>query len=478
MKRTVYITTAIPYVNARPHVGFALELVQADVVARYSRLIGNSTRLQTGTDENAFKNVLAARKAGVDTQQFVDGNSALFEQLARRLDISFDDFVRTTESRHRRGVELLWKSLRPEDVYVRDYSGLYCAGCEDFYQEKDLVGGLCPDHGVPPQQVNEANYFFRLSAYQQQLKELVQADVIKVVPQTRKNEVLAFIGRGLQDISISRPAERAGGWGIPVPEDDSQVVYVWIDALVNYISGLGYGTKASWREFWNDESHKVHVIGKNVWKFHAIYWPALLLSAGLPLPDEIVVHGFITEKGQKISKSLGATLDPIELAGRFGADALRYFLLKAIPPFDDGDFSLERLGRVCNEDLANGLGNLLSRLCRLCEQSGFRALGVQEPLPAPEGYREAIERYEFDRALASLWRIVTSLNHRINDERPWELTGEHNDLLHTKLTTWLTELYQLAYWLAPLLPDASRRVIAHLSQSPIRAVQPLFARIT
>ncbi len=240
MSKIKYITTTIPYVNAKPHIGFALELVQTDVVARYNRLIGNRVRLQTGTDENAFKNVLTARELGVSTEQLVTQNAELFHNLARKLNISYDSFVRTTDLAHRKGVELFWEKLHSKDVYQKHYEGLYCTGCEDFCLERDLVNGRCQDHGTEPIRVQEKNYFFRLSAYQDRLSELLKSDILKVIPETRKNEVLSFVHRGLHDFSISRAAERSGGWGVPVPDDPSQIIYVWVDALTNYISGLGY----------------------------------------------------------------------------------------------------------------------------------------------------------------------------------------------------------------------------------------------
>jgi methionyl-tRNA synthetase len=281
MNGNFYITTTIPYVNAHPHVGFALELAQADAIARYHRLCGKEVRFQTGTDENAFKNVTAAREHGLETKTFVDANARRFRELSEALGVSHDEFVRTTEKRHALAVSRLWTSLRPSDVFRRRYDGLYCAGCEDFLFARDLVEGRCPDHDVSPRPVVEENWFFRLSAYQIQLDALIAEGRLRIVPDSRRNEVLAFIRRGLDDISISRNAERAGGWGIAVPGDPTQVIYVWIDALANYLTGLGYGQSSEWLRFWGAGTRKVHILGKNVWKFHAIYWPALLLSAGL-----------------------------------------------------------------------------------------------------------------------------------------------------------------------------------------------------
>ena len=474
----IYVTTTIPYVNARPHVGFALELVQADAIARYNRLLGNDTRFQTGTDENAFKNVLAARARGLDTQQFVDGNAEAYRQLVAALRISADEFIRTTEDRHRCGVHAFWKRIRPEDIYRRRYGGLYCAGCEDFYLDKDLVDGRCPDHGTAPAEVEEENYFFRLSAYQARIEELLATEQVRIVPARRSREVLNFVRGGLRDFSISRDARRSGGWGIGVPGDGSQVIYVWVDALINYLSGLGFGRGDDWQKSWHGQVRKLHVIGKNVWKFHAVYWPALLLSAGLPLPNEIVVHGFLTLEGQKISKSLGNTIDPIACVEEFGPDAVRYYLLKGIPPFDDGDFSAERLRLLYNTDLANGLGNLVSRVTSLAERARFGRYDGPASPAAPEAYSQALQRHESDKALEALWQIVTRLNRDIDSARPWEAIKAGEDrMLKGRLTEWLGELHRVGYWLRPLLPDAGEKVLDAIASRPIRSCEPLFPRV-
>ena len=367
MTQRAYVTTTIPYVNAPPHIGFALELVQADAIARYHRLLGREVRLQSGTDENAFKNVLSAEARGIHVQQLVDENSARFRALADALDVSLDHFQRTTDPAHRRAVDAFLARLRPDDVYTADYRGLYCTGCEDFYLETDAVDGRCPEHDTPLVEVAEHNWFFRLSAYQTQLHDLVASRRVHVFPEAREREVLSFIARGLSDISISRDAARSAGWGIPFPGDPTQVVYVWIDALINYLTGLGFPDSDVDR-FWN-EAETCHAIGKNVWKFHAVYWPALLLSAGFPVPDQIVVHGFLTNEGRKISKSSGDAADPIEYVDALGVDAVRHFLLRHVRPFEDSDFSRARLEAAYDADLAHGIGNLTSRLTALCESA-------------------------------------------------------------------------------------------------------------
>jgi methionyl-tRNA synthetase len=478
MTRKTYVTTSIPYVNAPPHVGHALELVQADAIARYSRLTGRETTFQTGTDENAFKNVEAARERGIPTQQLVDENSRSFRILCGALAISHDNFIRTTEHRHRSGVFEFWRRLRPQDVYKAAYRGLYCSGCEDFYLQKDLIDGRCPDHGTPPSVVEEENYFFRLSAYQAEIEELLVSGRLRIIPRERRNEVLAFVKRGLEDFSISREATRASGWGIPVPGDPSQVIYVWVDALINYVSGLGFGSGKEWRGFWSTRTRKVHVIGKNVWKFHAVYWPSMLLSAGLPLPDALVVHGFLTVDGQKISKSTGNAVDPLEYVRRCGQNAVRYYLLRAVQPFEDGDFSGDRLAQLYDRDLANGIGNLLSRLTALGAQSGYGRFDADGLPEAPAGYHKAMECYRFDRALSCLWDTASELNRDIERVKPWEsLKRGATRPVRKHLSYWLGELYRVGYWLRPLLPNAGEQILETLSRDPICACEPLFPRL-
>ena len=475
MNKTTYITTTIPYVNAKPHIGFALELVQADVLARYARRLGHRVRLQTGTDENAFKNVLSAREAGIDTAEHVERNARAFRELVTALHVTADDFVRTTEARHRQGVYELWRRWRPEDVYRARYGGLYCVGCEDFLLERELVDGRCPEHDTSPVVVEEENLFFRLSAYQNQILELLRSGRLRVRPESRRNEILRFVERGLQDISISRWSARSGGWGIPVPDDPSQVIYVWIDALVNYLSGPGFGKGDDGGTWWNEDVLKLHVIGKNVWKFHAVYWPALLLSAGLPLPNEIFVHGFLTQDGKKISKSLGNAVDPLPYITTYGADAVRYYLLRAVPPCEDGDFSGEKLRRLYCADLANGLGNLGTRLTALADRAGL-VLEVGAPPPAPAGYHEALAERRFDVALAALWSEIDRVNAEVERRQPWKLfkAGE-SGRLREDLSRWLISLRRIAWWLEPFLPTVSERILS-ATQGRISHLPPLFPK--
>jgi methionyl-tRNA synthetase len=390
---TTFLSTTIPYVNAQPHLGFALELVQGDVLARHGRQAGDQVRYQTGTDDNSLKNVLAAEAEGISPATLVGRNAAAFAGLREPLALSFDDFIRTSsDPRHRPGVERLWRAcVARGDLYLKHYEGRYCVGCEQFYKPSELAGGRCPEHGTVPDVVAEQNWFFRLSRYAGQLHDLISSGRLRIEPAARRNEVLGFIAGGLEDFSVSRSTARARGWGIPVPGDPDQVIYVWWDALGNYITSLGYGTGSpDYQRWWADAGRRVHLVGKGVLRFHAVYWPAILLSAGEPLPTAILVHDYLTIGGSKISKSglaaptggaAGETADPVALVERYGTDAVRWWLLREVPRLDDADFTAARLVARANEDLANDLGNLVSRVVTLVHRCR------NGRVPAPGGAR-------------------------------------------------------------------------------------------
>ena len=392
MTERIYLSTTIPYVNGRPHIGRA-EFVQTDALGRHHRLRGDLVRFQTGTDENSFTNVLAAEAEGLSPHELVDRNAAAFAKLAGPLALSYDDFIQTSsDPRHPAGAQRLWRACAERgDLYLKEYQGLYCVGCEQFYREAELAGGRCPEHGTIPQLVSERNWFFRLSRYGGQLHDLISSGRLRVEPAGRRNEVLAFIAAGLEDFSISRSTQRAHGWGIPVPGDPGQVMYVWWDALGNYISALGYGGQAGeYERWWRHGDRRVHLVGKGVLRFHAVYWPAMLLSAGEPLPTDVLVHDYLTTDGHKISKSGGGTPDPVALARQFGTDSVRWWLLREVPRVGDADFTVARLVARANADLAGGLGNLVSRTVTMVHRYRGGAVpggaeGPRRPIRVPGG---------------------------------------------------------------------------------------------
>ncbi len=471
---STYITTTIPYVNARPHLGFALELVQADVLARYHRNAGEQVRFQTGTDDNSLKNVLAAEAAGVGVQEFVDVSAAAFTGLARPLSLSVDDVIRTSsDPRHRAGVERLWRACADSgDLYRKHYEGLYCVGCEQFYTAAELTDGRCREHGTVPDLVSEENWFFRLSRYAGQLRGLIEAGTIRVEPAERRNEVLALIDGGLEDFSVSRSTRRARGWGIPVPGDPDQVIYVWWDALGNYLTALDYaGGGEDLRRWWTGASRRIHLLGKGVLRFHAVYWPAMLLSAGEAVPTDIVVHGYLTENGRKISKSSGATVDPYDLAGRYGTDAVRWWLLHEVPRGADADFTVRRLAGRANNELADGFGNLVNRVVTMIHRyRGGRVPVTAANAPdaaaldgavrnAPGLIAEALEDFDFRRATEAVWQIANEANRYVNRTRPWDLAkGGGRAELDAVLSALLLACQAIGFHLAPFLPDAAARI--------------------
>ena len=361
----IFITSAIPYVNAEPHLGHALELVQSDALARYQRALGRDARFCTGTDDNSLKNVRAAALQSTTPSELVARYGAEFRRLAEVLHVSFDDFIHTaSDPRHVPSVHALWERCAANgDVYRKAYRGLYCVGCESFLREGDTVAGACPVHPEPLEVLEEENWFFRLSRYGAAIQAAISSDQLQILPKERKNEVLQFVASGLEDFSISRSRARAKGWGIAVPGDDSQIVYVWFDALANYLSVLGFPEAEPFAHFWQSSSERWHVLGKDILRFHAVYWPAILLSAGLPLPTSLRVHGFITSHGKKLGKSLGNAIDPFRLVGKYGVDAVRYYLLGHLHTTKDGDFREDLLQAAYSAELAGKLGNLLQRVC-------------------------------------------------------------------------------------------------------------------
>ena len=458
-----YLSSAIPYVNYKPHCGFALEIIQADVVARYHRVLGDDVFFLTGTDENSLKNVRVAEKERIPVKELVDRNSKRFYELKNILNLSFDDFIRTTEERHIKGTQKLWKKCQ-KDIYKKKYQGLYCVGCEAFLKEDELVNGLCPEHKTKPELIEEENYFFRLSEYQTELKKIIETNQVKIIPQTRKNEVLSFINHGLEDICVSRSAERAHNWGIDVPEDPSQKIWVWFDALSNYINALGYAKNSKkFQEFWQKNENKLHIIGKGVLRFHSVYWIAIILSAKLALPKTIFVHGYLTSEGQKMSKSLGNIIDPFDLVEKYGTDAVRYFLLREITPTEDGDFTYDKFEARYDSDLASGLGNLTARVVKLGDGKNFESEITNKELKTEidktwEDYEKTLDNFKFNESLSSIWKLISFCDKYIEKEKPWE--GSENQM--SVINNLLIVLANIAQMLQVFLPETSEQIFKQL----------------
>lgn len=484
---TVYLTSAIPYVNAPPHIGFGMELVLCDVLARYRRLRGDDVRFCTGTDDNSLKNVRAAEAEGISTRALVDRNAAKFAELRDVLDLSFDDFLSTSaDPRHRPGAEKLWTACaRNGDIYKKTYRGLYCVGCEQFYAETDLDDGRCPEHQVPPEVIDEENYFFRLSAYGARIEEALESGALRIVPEQYRNEVLTFVRSGLQDLSISRSSARARGWGIEVPGDPEQVMYVWFDALGNYITALDYATDGSHlTRYWKESNDRIHVLGKGITRFHAVYWPALLLSAGLPLPTKIAVHGYLTVQGKKIGKSLGNAIDPTTIATTLGSDSLRYFLCRHIRSGRDGDFSEQRAAHIRKVELADQLGNLLNRTINMT----VRYFEGRVPAPDPnvshlgalatevrQRFELGFEGFRLDDALSAAWGLVEAGNKFAVERAPWTLAkkraeADNERRLAATLYDLLEVLRLCSIYLQPFVPQAASEIRRQLGLDPLTTI--------
>ena len=469
---TFYITTAIDFVNSRPHVGTAYEKITADVIARYKRLSGVETRFLMGNDEHSQNVYQRAQEEGLEPLAFCDKMEEVFRSVWRRLDISFDDFIRTTEERHRLGVTALVQKIADAgDLYEGAYEGWYCVSCEAFKQEKDLVDGNCPIHHRPPQWIKEKNYFFRLSKFQQPLLDHYAAHPEFLEPQVRRNEILRFLESGPEDISMSRTGQ---SWGIPLPNDPGSVVYVWVDALINYVSAVGFGWDEGLREKWWPAD--LHVIGKDITRFHCVIWPAMLMSAGLPLPRQVFGHGWVHWKGQKMSKSLGTVVDPLEAADRLGPDPLRLYLTKEISYGSDGDFTWDRFEDRYNVDLANNFGNLVSRLASMAHR--YRDGMLVAPTGAPgrladralsvvAAYRAAMDRFAIHDGASSAFDLIDATNEFIADVQPWAVAKDpaRSDELDQQLFDISEAIRIAALLLLPVMPQSSAEVLRRVGET-------------
>jgi methionyl-tRNA synthetase len=472
MKEKFYITTAIDYVNGNPHIGHAFEKTQADVLARYHRALGEDVFFLTGTDEHGVKNLRSAQEAGLSPKEFVDLNSKKFKELARALNISNDYFIRTTDKKvHWPGAIKMWQALvSAHDIYKKQYKGSYCVGHEAFITKKDLVDGKCALHKKEPEVIEEENYFFRLSKYTRQIEKSIKSGKFKIIPSASKNELLRLIEEGLEDVSFSRPSKDLS-WGIPVPGDKEHTMYVWSDALVNYLSAIGYGQLSTvsgqlLRKLWPAD---VQVIGKDILRFHAAIWPGMLLSAGLPLPKILFVHGFISVGGEKMSKSLGNVIDPFSLIEKYGADAVRYYLLREIPPTNDGDFTYEKFEERYKSDLAKGLGNFTARVVNLGARNikdsiaPYASAQTKKAIAqAEKKYHKAMGDFRFDGALAAVWELISYGDKFVDSTRLWELPEKDPPKFAAHIAELSTLLANISALLAPFLPETSQRITEQL----------------
>lgn len=481
MRKNLYITTAIPYVNGTPHIGNALDYLLADIWARYQRKNGREVRFEVGTDEHGNKIAAKAAEAGLDPQTYTDKMYVNFENLMKKVGASYTDFIRTTDGHHRGAVQYIWKQLEPH-IYKGLYEGWYCVGHEAFFTEKEVAetNGICPDHQTPYEHISEENYFLRCSDFTDEIRGAIESGKMKIVPEFRKKEFLELIRDGVKDVSISRP-RKSLSWGIDVPDDPDQVMYVWLDALCNYITVIGYPDDEAWKNYWPAD---VQVVGKDILRFHAGIWPAILLGIGLSLPKTLLVHGFVNVSGAKMSKTVGNVVDPNEIIDQYGVDAFRYFFSRHIPTQDDGDFTWEKFETAYNTELGNDLGNLVNRIASMVSRYQAGVIGEMTSGEHDMGpYREAMEKLEFDRALDEAWVVVRSLNQYIDQVKPWAIAkARENDTeaeahLADVLAHSASTLLQVADLLEPFMPATAQRIREIFSTGVVPSdVEPLFPK--
>ena len=470
-----YVTTSIPYVNGEPHVGHALEFIQADVLARTARQQGKKVIFSTGSDEHGSKVFQTAQKLGMTPEDLAEKMSEKFKDLAKSLNVSNDRFIRTSDKGHEQRAQIIWKNLS-QDIYKAKYVGWYDVKQEEFVPEsKADPERMKPDHPMAYQKLEEENYFFKLSKYTDEVKKAIESDKFHIVPKTRKHEILSVLKEGLEDISISRPKDKLS-WGVPVPGDKTQVMYVWFEALMNYITVLGYPEHEDFKNFW---PANVQVIGKDIIRFHAAIWPAMLLSLGLELPKRLYVHGFVTLNGETMSKSKGNVVAPKEVIDKYGAEAFRYYFLRHIPSYEDGDFSWEKIEAAYNNELANELGNAVQRTAAMIMKYQNGLIGDTPPAThdtAP--IEEHVEQCRFDRALDEIWEQVRGLNQYIDETKPWEIAKtDDKDHLREVLAYQASCLLEIADLLEPFLPETAVKIRNVFDSGVIRpTAQTLFPK--
>jgi methionyl-tRNA synthetase len=493
MGEPFYITTAISYPNGPPHIGHAYEAIAADAAARFQRQRGRDVRFQTGTDEHGLKMAQAARGEGVEPRAFADKMSRLFQHMCDTLNVSYDRFIRTSEADHYRASQAIWKAMEAKgDLYLDRYEGWYSVRDEAYYEEEELSladdGSKLSPHGTPVEWTVEESWFFRLSKYRQPLLDLYSASPEFIRPESRRNEVVRFVEGGLKDLSISRTSF---DWGVPVPGSEGHVMYVWLDALTNYITGLGYPDDTElWCRYWPAAGH---LIGKDVVRFHAVYWPAFLMSAGIALPRQVYGHGFLLSRGEKMSKSVGNVVDPMLLAERFGVDALRYFLLREVTFGQDGSYSAEAIVNRANAELANSFGNLAQRTLSMVhknlagilpapgEASEDRQLLEQVRAAADGEVPEAFERLAFSVGIESWLKAVFACNAFVDTQAPWALRKTDPERMAAVLGTLVAAVRQLARAIAPIIPASADKLLTLIAAgeggAPIPQPTPLFPRL-
>lgn len=467
-----YITTTLPYVNASPHMGHALEFVQADVLARHWRSIGENVFFNIGVDEHGQKIARKADEQGMDRQAYVDKYAGEFKTLKEALDLSYDSFIRTTSAQHKLAAQEMWRRCDAAgDIYKKKYRGLYCVGCEAFKTETDLIDGKCPDHLVVPEEVEEENYFFKLSKYQQYLVEYL-SKAESVVPDFRRQEALNFVRKGLDDLSISREKSRMN-WGIDVPDDENHVMYVWFDALTNYISCLGWpgDTDGAFDKFWNNGS-TIQLAGKDQIRFQSIIWQAMLRSAGVKATETVFYHGFINSGGHKMSKSLGNVIDPYALVARYGTDAARYIMLRHVHPTDDSDLSWEKMDEYYNANLVNGLGNLTARIMKMAETHLSAAVSTTGAVTLET---KALEHFQFQTVLDSIWANISDMDEFITDNEPFKVVKTEPELAKGMIEKLVKDLHKVAGLLIPFMPRTAEIILLAISEN--RKPENIFVRL-
>ncbi len=474
-----YLTTTLPYVNADPHIGFALEIVHADALARFWRLVGHEVFFNTGTDEHGQKIAGRADEKGESRQVYVDHFAGEFQKLKEALNLSYDNFIRTTSPLHKKAAQEIWRRcLSSGDIYKKKYKGLYCVGDEMFMKETDIVDGKCPNHpNMELQVIEEENYFFALSKYQTYIEDYLSHEGV-ILPEWRRQEALNFVKGGLEDFSISRERVRLN-WGVPVPDDENQVMYVWFDALTNYISTLGWpdDTEGDYETFW-EKGEPMQMAGKDQIRFQSVMWQAMLKSAGLAPTHHVLYHGFITSGGQKMSKSLGNVISPFDLISKYGVDGTRYILLRHVHPFEDTDITFERMDEWYNANLANGLGNLVSRVMKMAEDNLAHPVAIEDK-SLESTFTAKLDRYRFDEAMDTIWEHIGKGDVHIQETQPFKMLKsedpkvvEEGKVIVERL---VGHVYRIAEYLVPFMPDTAEKIKQAVKEN--KKPETLFMRI-